>query len=174
MADEDDFIQQMIPHQGSLYRFVLSLVGNCRDAEDLHQQTMLTLWQKWGDRDREGKILAWAFAIAKNHVRNHVRKKSRRGEVTGLNADAVDRIAERQIQLASNVDSRKCALDDCLNQLPVEQRQLVEAYYDREQPVERLAERFHKSVDAFYKSLQRIRKSLFECISSQLSLGQSS
>ena len=52
--------------------------------------------------------------------------------------------------------------------LPPEQRQTVESYYYERTPVERLAERSGRSVEALYKVLQRVRQALLDCVTRAL------
>jgi RNA polymerase sigma-70 factor (ECF subfamily) len=132
---------------------------------------MLTLWQKRDERKTED-LLPWALSIAKNHARNHVRKVARRGNLTGLTEDTLERVAATQEKLAEQPNQRQQALDHCLEKLPAEHRSLVEEYYDRNLTAEQLATKFNKSVDAFYKSMQRIRRVLFDCINAQLAAGE--
>lgn len=167
MSETEEFVDQFVPHQQALYRFILSLVGNHGDAEDILQHTMVTVWSKWGSRDADSQPLPWAFGIAKNHVRNHRRKVSRRGEIFGLDDEAISIVSERHSPV-SDQDPRRESLERCMAVLADEQRELVDQYYRREQSPEALAAAFNKSVDAFYKSLQRIRKQLFDCISRRL------
>lgn len=169
MAD-DQLVRQILQHQASVYRFLCSLVGNSSDAEDLLQQTMLTLWQKRDDQTTED-ILPWAFSIAKNHARNHVRKTARRGDTHGLSEETLERIAAVREKRLDSTNRRSQALDHCLDHLPTEQQALVSDFYERRQTPEQIAQKQSKSVDSVYKSLQRIRRRLFECINTQLAPG---
>ena len=54
------------------------------------------------------------------------------------------------------------ALEDCLRQLPVEQRQTIETYYSGDR--ERLAESLGVSMNALRNRTLRIREKLFDCV----------
>ncbi|MBM83882.1 MAG: hypothetical protein CMJ78_25280 [Planctomycetaceae bacterium] len=57
---------------------------------------------------------------------------------------------------------------DCLVQLPDRQREIIQTHYFDDLTVEEVSARFKRSVEAVYKSLQRIRRSLHECIERKL------
>ena len=55
-------------------------------------------------------------------------------------------------------------LRECLAKLPDGQRNTLHRYYAEEEPVESLAMREGRTVEAIYKLLQRVRRALLECI----------
>ena len=81
----------------------------------------------------------------------------------------MDRIAAAQQRQLTESDSRRIALEGCLSQLPGEQRTLIEDHYDQQKTPGELAAARSKNVQAVYKTLQRIRQTLFDCINSKMS-----
>ncbi len=61
----------------SVYGFVLSITKNSYDAEDVLQETFLTVYQKAADYRPEGKPMAWVFTIAKNFALAKLKEKSK-------------------------------------------------------------------------------------------------
>lgn len=61
----------------SVYGFVLSITKNSHDAEDVLQETFLTVYEKAVDYKPSGKPMAWIFTIAKNHALLKIRSNSR-------------------------------------------------------------------------------------------------
>lgn len=157
-------------HQNRVYRFLLAMVPNYSEADDLLQQTLLTLWEKRSEYDAGREFLPWAFAIARNHVRNHVKKCARRGAVVSLDERHMERIADLYSRDSERTADRRGALERCMQALKPDHRTLVEDYYDGREPASQLAARFNMSVDAFYKILQRSRKALFDCLRQKLTL----
>lgn len=168
LLSDEQMVQEIVRHQRSVYRLLLSLVGHYGDAEDLTQQTMITVWQKRAEYPTDNS-LAWVFSIAKNHARNHLRKSARRGTLNGLSETSLEHVAAAHERLGRQRNARQEALDGCVQKLPVTQRELVEQHYARELSIEQLASKVEKSVDAVYKSLQRIRRTLFDCVNRQVS-----
>lgn len=61
----------------SVYGFVLSITKNSHDAEDVLQETFLTVYQKAVDYKPAGKPMAWIFTIAKNFALAKLKDKGR-------------------------------------------------------------------------------------------------
>ena len=61
----------------SVYGFVLSITKNSHDAEDVLQETFLTVFEKASDYKPSGKPMAWIFTIAKNQALSKLRSHSK-------------------------------------------------------------------------------------------------
>ena len=96
----------------------------------------------------------------------HLRTESRRRRL--IDEDVAALLDERRVEVASTLDVRREHLRDCLSRLPEEQRRLVRGYYFDEESIEALAGRFGRGAEAIYKSLQRIRQALHQCIERKL------
>jgi len=162
---DDQFMQHYVRDQGRIYRYILTLVAHEADAEELFQAVSMKLWV---DRDRfdpeRGAFAQWAFGYALNHVRNHIRKRARRGEGRYLSDEALRRVAAVRRADDEVFEARRAALVRCLDELPDEQRRMIETYYDSDMTVPRLAAQLRMNTEALYKQLQRIRRALFQCI----------
>ena len=62
---------------GSIYFFVLRIVGNETAAEDIMQDTFIAILQKSDRYTPRGKPAAWIFSIAKNKAIDHLRGQGR-------------------------------------------------------------------------------------------------
>jgi RNA polymerase sigma-70 factor (ECF subfamily) len=43
----DYFVRQLMNHRKRIYTFILTLVGNSSDADDIMQDTAALMWQKY-------------------------------------------------------------------------------------------------------------------------------
>ena len=59
-------IGTFLQHQDRVYGYIVLMLPNRHDAEDVFQQTSLILWQKWDQFDPEQDFLSWACGIARN------------------------------------------------------------------------------------------------------------
>lgn len=59
----------------NLYGFALSITRHPQDAEDVVQETLLTVYRHAPSYQGRGKPLAWIFTIAKNCALRHLRQK---------------------------------------------------------------------------------------------------
>lgn len=162
---DSQFMQLYVQNQGRVYRYILTLVAHESDAEELFGAVSMALWEDRRQFDpARGAFAQWAFGYAINHVRNHIRKRARRGEGRYLSDEALGRLAEIRSDFDEAFEARREALGHCLDQLPAKQRRVIETYYDGDATIPALAEQFGLSAEALYKQLQRIRRALFTCI----------
>ena len=159
---DDWFIEHFVPCQSRLYRFIAMLVANRADAEDLFQKTALTSWHVRGSFDRQREFFPWLCGIARNHVRHYY--SSQRTAVVRLDPEVIDQLAQKQIEEDTLERKRQHILTRCMEKLPARQKDLVEEYYGIQQTIKAFAESRGQTPDAVYKTLQRIRAALFDCI----------
>lgn len=156
-----EFVELFEQHRGRLLAYILTLVPNWNDAQELLQETSLRLWTEFDAYQPATNFLAWACRVAYFQVLTY-RKKHQRSPGQ-LSDEAVARLAAEHPspELASD---EAVWLEECLAELKVEHRQLIEAHYSHGLTVAELSGRASKSVDAVYKMLARIRAMLVECV----------
>jgi RNA polymerase sigma-70 factor (ECF subfamily) len=160
------FMRLFLGAERELLRYVMALVPNVSDARDVVQETAVALWQAMEKYDAAKPFVPWACRFALNEARLHLRTESRRRRF--IEEDVAAMLDERRVETASSLDTRREHLRDCLRQLPEEQRQLVRGYYFDEESIEALAGQLGRGAEGIYKSLQRIRLALHQCIERKL------
>ncbi len=171
-AAQQRFLSLFLRSEREVFRYVAALVPNVADAEDIVQQTALSLWEKFDDYDPALPFTPWACRFALNKARQWIDRRHRWKAL--LDAGLAEELALRHEQLQPELEARFRRLEGCLARLPDDQRALVEGYYYRREEIPRLAEQSGRSVTATYKSLQRIRHALQECIERAPSTGGAS
>lgn len=76
--DETAFEQIMQLYADRLYNYVLRMVGNRADAEDIVQETFLRAYQGLPSFDRRASLSTWLYRIATNLCIDHQRRRARR------------------------------------------------------------------------------------------------
>lgn len=168
-AQHDQFTLLFVQNQGRVYRYIATLVPHRADAEDLFQQTNLTIWKLWEKYDTSQAFLPWAFAIAHNHVRNYFRSEKRKSLV--LSDQLTSQLAELRIQEDEHFEQLQRALAGCLRRLPASQQELVDQIYSGRETMKGAAERLQRTPDAIYKMMQRIRTALHACMQQAIAGG---
>lgn len=73
--DDDAFVQLYNMTKSAVYGYILSILNNPHDAEEIMQDTYLTINLKAGDFKPGGSAMAWILTIAKNHALMRLRKQ---------------------------------------------------------------------------------------------------
>lgn len=161
-TDEEAFLRQFMAEERTLLRFILRYVPAVADARDVLQETLVTLWAKRAEFDATREFLPWACGIARFKVREFWRNQPRWQAFA--HDDLIALIDARREVLSPELSLRAEKLRDCLAKLPPDQRASLNRYYTEEEPVETIALREGRTVDAIYKLLQRSRRVLLDCV----------
>jgi len=156
------FARLLVKNQNRVFGYIVGLVANRADAEEIFQQTCLTLWEIWDRYDPSLEFVPWACGIAHNHVRNFLKKKQ--NQQVALSPEVVEQLGNRQLGVDRQEDDYRVALEGCLGKLPGDDRRLVEQAYSGKWTIKQLAERGARTPNATYKLLRRIRGTLHDCI----------
>jgi len=111
-------------YKESLYSFILYSVKNEAAAQDIYQDTLVTVLTKLKDYREEGNFKAWLFTVARNKVTDYFRANSR---TVSLPEDTSADIFPSSENTEKEVSS-KIALDNILAQieaLPEKDREII-------------------------------------------------
>ncbi len=164
--DTEEFIELLTGAQSPVFGYILSLCHNHAKAQDILQETNVTLWRKASDFEPGSNFIAWACRTAYFHALNHRRKASR--EQLVFDEDILDYLAERQEERASGTQDRVTILRGCLEKLPADQRSLIDQRYEPGASVQEMAREAGKSVGSVSQALFRIRATLQRCVEKQI------
>lgn len=156
------FMRLFAQHSRRLYAYILAFEHDRVAADEVFQETSLILWREFDKFRPEAPFLPWATAISFNQLRKYWRQRKRDRRMLG---DALlDQLALDAASLGDELDERRLALADCLQKLPQRDRQLIDLYYGTTAKANTVAEQMGRSVHTVYKSLQRVRGLLMDCI----------
>jgi RNA polymerase sigma-70 factor (ECF subfamily) len=165
----EEFGELFVRNQNRIYRYICSVIPNRADAEELFQQTNLTLWKTWDRYDPSREFVPWACGIAHNHIRNFLRKKQHKQVV--LSQEIIEQLTHTRMENDELLEQRKQALAGCLKKLSPPQRDLIARCYASDQTIKQAAKTSGQTPNAIYKRLRRIRAALHDCISRSLLAG---
>lgn len=164
--DSDEFIKLLTASQPSLYACILSLLPERSAAQDVLQETNLTLWHKADDFEEGTNFMAWASRIARYHISNYRRKLHRDRLI--FDSQLYEELCEKQTERSENLEQYTDLLQECLKQLSSEQRDLLARRYAAGGSVQQIAASQGRTVGAVSQMLYRIRESLLNCVSQRL------
>jgi RNA polymerase sigma-70 factor (ECF subfamily) len=164
----DAFARLFAKYDRWLFSYLVTLLANPAHAEEVFQEVCVTVWRLSDQFDLGTDFVKWVSVIAHNQVRKF-RRESKRGGFQ-LSDAACERLAVDAARGADLFDFRRDALRQCLGKLPANDRQLVQhCYGDAESSFKAIAEKLGRPVNTVYKALNRIRRSLHQCIDRRLS-----
>ncbi|MFM7292585.1 MAG: sigma factor, partial [Planctomycetia bacterium] len=116
------FVMLLTAAHDRLLGYLLSLLGRRHDAEDVLQKASLTMWRKFDAFEPGTDFLAWATTICFYEARNFQR----------LAARSPHCFEESLLALLA-------ALEQCLEELPGKDRELLDSVYVHGVPIAELA-----------------------------------
>ncbi|EAQ79198.1 sigma-70 family RNA polymerase sigma factor [Blastopirellula marina] len=162
---DEDFIRLLTTYHGRILHYVVSLVPNRAQAEDVMQEVSLALWEKRSQYNPDLNFLTWMRAFARIQVLTHYRKQSR--APTQLSDEALQRVVASIDAQQHMVDDQLTLLRSCLQKLPLPQRDLVSRFYDGRLDVLAVAKELQIQPNTLYVKIHRIRERLLSCVQKQ-------
>jgi RNA polymerase sigma-70 factor (ECF subfamily) len=159
-----EFLRLFSHDQSKLFRYIVALVTNLQDAEDILGETTLTLWREFDHFSAGTNFLAWARRIAYLRVLEYYRVRARR-----FPEDLLAVLASEFERREAEPDARLGFLADCRKKLRLADQTLLERRYESNVTVQDLAQQMGRPVNSVSKSLGRIRRTLMECIQRAMS-----
>jgi RNA polymerase sigma-70 factor, ECF subfamily len=156
------FVTLFVKNQRRIYGYILTVVPDCNEADDLFQQTSLVLWEKADGFRPEGDFVRWACGIAHNMIRNYRVKKRR--DRHWFSNDMMARIAEVRAEKSQWLDHALAALGICMQDLPPFDRELLALCYEGGRSIRQVSEDLGRTENSVYQRLHRIRAGLLDCI----------
>jgi RNA polymerase sigma-70 factor (ECF subfamily) len=164
--DQARFIAALTRHQPALAAFCHAQLVNPQDAQEALQTTCVKLWDKAAEWDPRTEFLPWAFAVARFTILSHIRDRMRDRLI--FDEDVVAAMAEDTETVAAELEERRQALGNCLEKLPAEQREILQAHYLTGRTVREIAEATQRSESGIKMILLRLREQLSDCIQRQI------
>ena len=152
-----------VRHENSIRAFVRALQPTLSDADDVMQETFLTVSRKASSFEPGTNFVAWACGIARLKVLENYRQKQR---ANVLSEAAISALAE-DAPSAESFREREDALEGCLEKLAPKVRDLLWRRYSRRQSSDEMAEAAGMTSNAVRVALSKARVALRDCIHSQ-------
>lgn len=149
-----------------LLRYIMSLVGNRHDAEDVLQRASVVMWRRFETFEAGTDFIAWATTVAFYEVRNFQRFTGR--SRLEFDDELMQTLAAERAQQVRQWSPRVEALEVCVEKLDAASRELVDSIYTRGVEAGVLAEQQGRSVQTIYNKLNFIRRALAECVQRRL------
>jgi RNA polymerase sigma-70 factor (ECF subfamily) len=149
--------------------FVLALLPNWHDAEEVVQETKIKLWQQFSEYDPTKDFGAWACTIAYFLVL--AMRRRNQGNHALLGEEFLEKVAAKVTQVATVAVDREDAMARCLRQLSEVKRALLKQCYAGRDTIVQVARQLGRTDKSVRQELFRIRRTLHHCIDAALRRG---
>lgn len=163
----NEFLRLLMAHQRRIYAYLLTMVPNHGDAEDLFQETVLLMWSKFDSFTPGTSFLAWGCAIARYQVLSVRKRHAARGLL--FSQAAAELLHSESGRFIEQTDVRMQALRRCIEKLGPQDYELIRLRYRDEVAIKSIAERMGRSAQGIYKRIVRIHEALLRCVRKALS-----
>lgn len=136
----------------SIYRYLLSRVGDTKDAEDLTSQVFLSAFENLPRYQHRGNFAAWLFAIARNKAADFFRYRISKSRTDKVKQDA----RENDLLSIMMHDEEISRLKQLMLQLPAEAQELIRLRFVAELTFPQIAVVLHKQEETVKKQLYRL------------------
>jgi RNA polymerase sigma-70 factor, ECF subfamily len=163
----DEFVRLFAKDGRWVFSYILMLVSNKADAEEVFQETCVTLWQKFDEFVPGSSFRAWATQVAHYKVL-HYRDKQK-GSPMLLDDTTLEAVGATAAQMTDRLDDLHWALEKCRDKLSNVDRELLDRRYEPGATTQSIADTLGRSPRAVYRSLDRIHVALYDCIRREMS-----
>jgi RNA polymerase sigma-70 factor (ECF subfamily) len=163
---EERFVSLTVRYERRVRTFVTTLHPQRSDIDEIVQNAWLVAWKKlntfrYSGEQPDEEFVRWLCTIARFEVIKYRQKNAPR---LLLDEDAIEKITALQFGEADYFEARHQALLACIENLRTRDKELIRRRYQEDVSARELADWIGRSVDAVYKSLNRIRTSLLACV----------
>lgn len=161
-AEVEDFVRLLLANERRIFAYILTLLPNPADAEDVLQETSVVLWRKFPEYRPGTSFVSWACSVAHNMVRNALAKKHRCRVM--FDEALLTVVAAEVNQMSDELDLGRSVLVECLDELPPDDRELINLRYEVGATIKSVAASVGRSAEGMYKAMRRIHDVLYDCV----------
>lgn len=151
--------------QSRIYTYLLTIIHNRNDAEDVLQETAAILWEKFDTYQEDTSFGAWAVQIARYKAFEYMRKHK-----SNMFFDEAfyNAISDQAAESSSDVHVRSEALRFCLKRIPENSLKLLTMRYKKDISIKGISQLTGRSANGLYQSFSRILNGLRNCMDKYL------
>jgi len=162
--DTKQFMSLLVPNQKKIYAFIRYLVPGRADADDILQETLTEMWNKFHEYRDGTNFVAWGLTIARYKIMSFNQKKRPSNfQFSDSTLNLIQQEAE-STHPHTAIMERVEILKECAAKLSDKEKKLLRLRYEQDQTFEHIAGQYSLSIPAIYKALSRIHASLAKCI----------
>lgn len=168
-GDTNAFSFLVEKYKDMVFTLAIKVTKNREEAEEVSQDSFIKAFKSLKSFKGDSKFSTWLYKIAYNNCMDRVKKNARK-----YNTTDIDEVVENRIQSADNTlqsierKERAVLMNECLEELPEDERTLVWLFYYKELSLKELIEVTSHSEANVKVKLHRARKKLMSIVEKKL------
>ena len=162
----EEFVELLTANQRKIFAYIMGLVLNVNDADDILQETVKIMWNKYDQFEAGTNFLAWATTVAHYRILEFRRQKGRSKII--FDDQVFDTLQSQAFSETQDVDEYLSYLKHCLDKLKDTDRDIIKLRYTNGFTLQEIASRLGRSFQSVHRSIARIQTLLRNCINRQL------
>ncbi|MGJ8693554.1 MAG: sigma-70 family RNA polymerase sigma factor [Thalassotalea sp.] len=161
----DEFGELFDADKNRLYSYIYAYVLDPVAADDIFQETCLTLWKEFEKFEAGSSFSKWANGIAFNRIR--VFRRNQGKYELGLTDDFLKEFSNNIAIIESNAlahEQKWRHLEHCYTLLSSPMKKIYQSFYTNNLMAQEIAENTGRSIYAIRKAVHKLRNKLFDCI----------
>ena len=161
-----EFLALLGHYDAQLAVCVHMIIPQWHAAEEVLQETRLTLWRKFDTFQPGSDFLAWARTVARYCACAYLR--TARSQARIFSDEVTDALMAHAALTPADENHRWTAFLECSRKMGSAARQLLQFAYVEKKKIKDVAEQLGRSVNGTHVALSRIRRQLGECMEQKL------
>jgi RNA polymerase sigma-70 factor, ECF subfamily len=165
-TSHEAFLQQFMRNERSVRAYLRTILASWQDVDEAMQETSMVAWRKYAEFEPNSNFGAWLAIIARFEALK-IRRSKHRDRLVFCDR-VLDLLEDEGVGDLGHLEQRRRVLERCVERLGDAQRRLLVAAYGSGLKLREVAVKMGRSVEAFYKSVQRLRSALLACSEREL------
>lgn len=160
-------VKQAFGCREALEVYAYGMLRDRASAEDVVQESLIVVMEKYAEFEEGSSMMAWTRAIARRKCLQLLDRRKKQSSLQDrILGDAVEAVFEEadSIDCAEAVRDRRRRLEGCLNRISDQARMLLDCIYESGMSYQAAAESTGMKVEAVRKSLFRTKGQLRTCL----------
>lgn len=141
-GDTQAYIRLINRCRNSVCSIALAIVKDLDASEDIAQQVFIHIWQQLGSLQQAASFLPWVRQITRYRAYNYLRDNKIAAQISGEEAEQVLEQIASEAELSDDLarSQQNLIVQQFIDQLPEESREIVLLFYREEQNSQQVAE----------------------------------
>ncbi|MDU0352553.1 sigma-70 family RNA polymerase sigma factor [Paraglaciecola aquimarina] len=169
LDNAEEFERLFDANKNRLYRYVYASVWDNSAADDIFQETSLTLWNEFSKFEPGSNFSKWATCIAFNRIRAFKRKQNK--YQLGLDDDLLQEFSNNLSVFEENTvaqETRWRHLEHCYTLLSPPMQKIYHYFYKQNLVAQDIAQKSGRFIYAIRKAIHKLRKNYSIVLSKKL------